>query len=220
MTHTLTPNDMDRVNAINGQIPGWSGLAHYAFFKAVLSDLPWISELLVVGVYQGRDIAYILDVAKRYHPSRKLRIVGVDKFSDTPCADWPEDKRPLGWQAAGFGQAPSRARAVENLTPHKWETVALELIEANDADFLATTKDRFDFIYLDTAHDEATVTRQLQQVSRVASQHALIAGDDYSDAGTWGVKKAVGNSLSRHEVFADWIWFADRKDLKPSLTAA
>src|SRR4051812_3564824 len=104
---TLTPEDIAGMNAINARIPGWSDAKHYAFFKYVLAELPWITDLLVVGVYQGRDIAYILDLVGRYHKTRPLRITGVDKFSDTPCADWPEAKRGMDWKGAGFGEAPT-----------------------------------------------------------------------------------------------------------------
>lgn len=213
---TTMEDTQTRFTYINSRIPGWSGPAHYTFFEAVLSQ-PWVRDLLIVGVYQGRDIAYLLDVAARHHPGRKLRIVGVDKFSDTPCDDWPDDRRGMDWRAAGFGEAPSVSRAWVNL--HEFinpvrDNVSITLIPGDDAEYLATTVHEFDFAYLDTAHDEQTVARQLGQVGRVTRQNAIIAGDDYSDAGTWGVKRAVSAGTVKHGVFANWIWHCNRSDLK------
>jgi hypothetical protein len=213
----FTRQDDERVVTINALIPGWSDSKHYAFFKGLLADLPWLQDLLIVGVYQGRDIAYILDIVSRYHPGRRLRIVGVDKFSNTPCDDWPEEKRALDWKAAGFGEAPTVARAWINL--HRFiervrENVTVTLIPSDDAEYLATTAHEFDFVYLDTDHTEKTVTRQLGQVLRVTRGPALIAGDDYSNDGTWGVKTAVEEAFEHHSVFANWIWFSERRQLK------
>lgn len=213
----FTPQDAERVTAINAAIPGWSDNKQYAFFKGLLGQLPWIGDMLIVGVYQGRDIAYILDIATRYHPGRKLRIVGVDKFSDTPCDDWPEEKRGLDWKAAGFGEAPGLDRAWGNLSEYMQpvrDTVSLVLVKMADADYLETTGHQFDFVYLDTSHDHATVARQLAQVPRLTRHAAVIAGDDYSDAGTWGVKRAVGEAFTEHSVFAGWLWYSERRNLK------
>lgn len=214
MMTALSQGDLDRIAAINARVPGWSDGKHYAFFKAVLASFPWVTDLLMVGVYQGRDIAYILDVAERYHPSRVLRIIGIDKFSDTACADWPEDKRPLGWEAAGFGQAPDIATARRNLAPFISSPRSAGVLQSGDEAFFNETKATFDFVYLDTSHDYETVRRQLGQVPRVCHELALLAGDDYSDEGTWGVKRAVKECFGRHGVFSEWIWFSNRSELK------
>lgn len=97
-TH-LTQDDKHRVAAINGDIHGWSGYAQYGFFKAAFAAHD-IRHLLMLGVYMGRDIAYILDILKRYYPNKEVMIVGVDKFSDTPCADWPPEILEA-WNAEG-----------------------------------------------------------------------------------------------------------------------
>lgn len=85
----LTMEDRHRVAVINDSIPGWSGYAQYGFFKAALAEND-IKRLLMLGVYMGRDLAFILDILHRYHPERVVELVGVDKFSDTPCDDWPK----------------------------------------------------------------------------------------------------------------------------------
>ena len=47
------------------------------------------------------------------------------------------------------------------------------------------------------------------------SPEGFIGGDDYSDEGTWGVKKAVGQRFPSHTLFANWIWIARRTDYRP-----
>lgn len=212
---TLNGDDLARIEAINAAIPGWSGQRQYAFFKGVLQVRPELRTVLMLGVYQGRDLAYLLDIAARYHADRPLTFCGVDKFSDTPCADWPDGKRPLDWKAAGFGEAPSLARALENLRPFRLPDAPRMVIlrQKDDASYLVESHTRFDFAYLDTAHDFETVQRQLRQVLRVTKPGAIIAGDDYSDAGTWGVKRAVAAGTRRHAVFANWIWHCAREDV-------
>jgi hypothetical protein len=218
---TITPQDAERVAAINVAIPGWSDAKQYAFFKGVLQELPWIVDILIVGVYQGRDIAYILDLAKRYHPNRALYITGVDKFSDTPCDDWPDSKRHLAWGDAGFGAAPARSLAIANLKAsfEYGDNITATIIEHDDAEWLDEVERKFDLAYFDTSHDYATVRRQLRQSPNVTREQSLICGDDYSDVsnhegGSWGVKRAVTEGTKQHHVFANWIWYCNKSDLK------
>lgn len=224
---------MVRFNEIKASTRGWSDLRHAAFFKTLLEQLPFVTDILIAGVYNGRDISLLLDMAARYHAGRSLRIVGVDKFSDTPCDDWAPTARNLSWEQAGFGPAPTRQNAwnaILRATKQNWEDVipsstfarrgplSFELIEANDADYVARTDLKFDVIYWDTSHDYETVRRQLGQVRRIARDSALICGDDYSDqsnaGGSWGVKRAVSEAFTFHQVFASWIWFAPLSALK------
>jgi hypothetical protein len=213
-TQMVIPSDEQRVADISRVIPGWSDMKQYAFFKALLTDNPQIRDVLILGVYQGRDIAFLLDVAARYFPHREIDIVGVDKFSAEPCDDWPEEKRGMTWEQAGFGPAPDFDRAVKNIAPFRATNRAAFLVREDDAKFLAETKLLFDFAYLDTAHDAATVKRQCEQVARVTRDNAIIAGDDYSNQGTWGVAHAVSEMFNTHVIFAWWIWYSNRKELK------
>lgn len=191
-----------------GRIPGWSSSYHRLFFKSVFDAVPEIKTVLILGVYLGRDIATMLDVAKQ-----PLQVVGVDKFADTPCDDWPEDKRNLTWEAAGFGKAPNAEQALTNINPQPPH--AVRLIEADDAVWLPNVQGRFDLIYVDTSHDKATVQRQLQQVRKLAKPATIIAGDDYENiTPTWGVQDAVAEAFQRHHVLARTIWFADAEAYK------
>lgn len=84
-----TPEDDKAIAAICARVPGWSDARQYGFFKSVLAARPDIEDMLMLGVYHGRDICYVQDILARYHPGRVLHIVGVDKFSNERCADWP-----------------------------------------------------------------------------------------------------------------------------------
>jgi hypothetical protein len=211
----LTGEELMRVEAINARVRGYSDARHYSFFKAMLA-LPGVRDVLILGVYHGRDIAFMRDCLAQ--SGRDVRITGVDKFSDTPCADWPEGSLGKGWQEAGFGPPPSRKQAVVNCGCDVPGPVTL--IESDDEKFLAETTQTFDAVYFDTSHDEATLRRQLAQVPRVCFGDALLCGDDYSDesnmpGGKWGVARAVKASLSEHAVFGDWIWVSSLSLLKP-----
>ena len=197
--------------ALAREVPGWSGPPHHLFFHCVFKALPEIRTVLILGVYFGRDICIMSRCAK----GRELQVVGVDKFSDTACADWPDGKRNLSWEAAGFGKPPNAKQALANIDARKDALHQVRLIESDDAVWLPAIQGHFDLIYIDTAHDKATVQRQIRQVAPLAGPNTLIAGDDYEDLGitTWGVKPAVTEGFKRHHVVADVIWFADAKDI-------
>lgn len=205
ISSALDAQDLRAVRDIAARIPGWSGDAHYAFFKTMLAAHPAAANLLVLGVYHGRDIAFILDILRRHHPGRVVEIVGVDLFEPGPCADWPPEKRAMSWETAQGCQPPSHAAAMANT-----DSRHVRILKMDDAEFFRSwpSESPFDMFYLDTAHDEATVLRQLAAIPRIARGDALVAGDDYSDAGTWGVKRAVSVAFTRHEVFAGWIWYS------------
>ena len=208
-TVELTKEDVARTYAINAAIPGWSGPAHYLFFKAVLAQKN-IRSILVLGIYHGRDIAYILDLLARFHPGREIEITGVDRFSSDPCADWTPAKEVRTWESEVHGPPPNYEAAVANTRDPR-----VRLIKSDDFDFLENTMEKFDAVYLDTAHDFDTVTRQLRQVPRVCRPGALLCGDDFSDRHTWGVASAVGRAFDgRHRLSSGWIWYARVEELQ------
>lgn len=218
---TLTAEDQVRVAEISRLVPGYSSGTHYAFFKGLMKENLWIRDMLILGVYQARDMAFILDCAIRYRPFLSLVLLGVDKFTDAACEDWPDEKKGLNWQDAGFGEAPSSQRAAENLHrlfPVLPPTIKQTILVSDDAACLASFAElgkRFDAVYLDTSHDYATVARQIEQVKGLLRDpHSIIAGDDFSDQGLWGVKTAVNNSIAEYEIFGNWIWVSSRDKIK------
>jgi hypothetical protein len=206
----LTNADRDRIRMIVGSVPGYSNAAHYLFFKACLLAFD-IKMLLMLGVYRGRDICMLQAIARDY--CRPHRVVGVDKFSDTPCEDWTEAQKQNGhWIGTGFGPAPTLLEAQCNISA--WMAGDVELVQENDEAYLDSTESRFDMIYLDTSHDYETVRRQLRQINRLLPASGIVAGDDYSDHGTWGVKSAVADGTTWHAVFEQFIWITDATKLK------
>jgi hypothetical protein len=91
----------------------------------------------------------------------------------------------------------------------------VHLIRQHDSAFLAGSRARYDLIYLDTSHDYETVIRQMRQAALLLSPNGIMAGDDYSDAGTWGVCRAVSEAAPGHAVFGGWIWIATQDELAP-----
>jgi hypothetical protein len=211
----MTHEDGRRMEAIRRSVPGYSEGAHYAFFKHLLVCAN-IKKLLILGVYQGRDIAYLIDNARAL--GRPLEIVGVDKFSDDFCADWPKERQSLNWQQAGFGTPPSFEAVKAHLARLGFGESATIIKERDDI-YLATCSERFDAIYIDTSHDYETVVRQIRQTAGLLTEDGLICGDDYSDQGTWGVKRAVTELVPGHVVFANWIWVGARDQIKLPLQA-
>jgi hypothetical protein len=200
---------IERASTIGQRAPGWSRHFHYLFFKSWLDAFPEAKTVLILGVYLGRDISFMLDAAK----GRELQVVGVDKFNAQPCDDWPEEKRGMTWEQAFNCAPPDAKKAMENINaqhPH-----VVRLIEADDAAWLPLVQGRFDLAYIDTSHDFATVARQIKQVRPLCHANTIIAGDDYNDAEkTWGVRQAVSDGFKSHQVLAGMIWFAGAEDFK------
>jgi hypothetical protein len=212
-----TEDDRDAATRICAEVPGYSTAVHYAFFRQLISDLlskhDW-PLIAILGVYRGRDISFLLDIMARFHPLRTIGIVGVDRFQDLPSDDWPEHKRGLSWKAAGYNQPPSFEAALEQVEKRKGKNTVI-LSMRDDAEFLRDCAVKFHCMYLDTSHDKPNVVRQIRACDRLLVDEGVLCGDDFSDAGTWGVESAVKECVSRYAVFGDWIWMANKKDIKP-----
>jgi len=231
--------ELQRVAAIQAEVPGWSDAKQWGFFREMLrardEAAPDPFRVLMLGVYMGRDISILASVARAIEYRGAIEVVGVDKFSDTPCADWPKHLLQSSWERAGFGKAPELPRAAANIAKFTgsqapliepsieenraaiqspdWPSFSVELLRADAQEYLRSTTGHFDLVYLDTSHDYETVRDQLRLAERVCALGATVAGDDYSDANGWGVKRAVTEILPGHRVFAGWIWHAPASSL-------
>ncbi len=197
---------------INRQCRGYSGAGHWRAFERILAE-PGIRTIGVLGVYHGRDIAYMASILRALG-RRDYEIIGVDRFEDSACADWPAELRGLSWEEAGFGPPPSLEAARENLAALGLAD-GVALVRAPAEDFLVRTDRIFDLLYLDTSHDYETTVRQLELAAPRMAREGWLAGDDFSDRGTWGVASAVRDSFRHFETFYDWIWRARSRDLRP-----
>jgi hypothetical protein len=192
---------------INSICRGYSDYKHWLFFKKVLSSIKG-HDVLMLGVYQGRDIAYISALLKLLG-IQKYSITGVDKFDDSPCMDWPEDKHGMRWQEAGFGVPPDLNIARKNLAELGLSDNVL-FVQNNAEDFLKNSKKFFDLIYIDVSHDYQTTMNCIDLAVPRLTAKGHVGGDDFSDIGTWGVASAVKESFASFKLFYDWIWLANK----------
>lgn len=197
--------NLTRIEEINAVCIGYSGQHHWQFFREVLSH-PNIKNICMLGVYYGRDIAYMKAILEELGRNDSV-IVGVDKFDDSFCDDWPQEKRNLTWLEAGFGQSPDLQKTRSNLLKLGLSSNVF-LVSDSDANFLSNTNQVFDLIYIDTSHDYQSVKSLINLALSKVKPGGFLAGDDFSDEGTWGVAKAVRESFSTFKLFYNWIWLA------------
>ena len=197
---------------INHQCRGYSSASHWRFFRWVIGKYQPRS-LCICGVYFGRDTAYLSHFMRQCSATSPYKIVAVDKFEDKFCEDWSEQVRHLNWQEAGFGPAPTMEQTRKNLEALQL-TDSVELIAARAEDYLEKTPLLFDFIYVDTSHDYETTLKTIRLAQKRLNPGGIMAGDDYVDGGTWGVRSAVRAAFTTHEVFDSWIWVAKAADYR------
>lgn len=196
--------DFDRgylMGRIDHQCLGWSKLVHFSFFEKTL-ELPQVKNICVLGVYHGRDLAYIQAILSVM--PKECDVTGVDLFEDVPGTDWPDGKRGLSWEAAGFGPPPSVMAASHNLLALGYAGAHLVKCEAKQ--FLRDTQELFDFIYIDVAHDYQTTIDLIELGANRLAPSGILAGDDYADSETWGVKQAVDQAFPAATIIEGRIW--------------
>ncbi len=197
---------------IDTQCKGWSGDVHWVWQNQLFSKIPTLRDVCILGVYFGRDTAYAAAWLAMFR-GEDFSITAVDKFSDTPCADWESGTEDKTWEEAGFGQAPSVEQTRDNLTTLDLAD-HVTLVKADAMQFLRETDKSFDLIYIDTSHDYETTRNTIQLALKKLRPLGLLAGDDFSDEGTWGVAKAVREVCPKVRVFKDWIWYAAGCELR------
>ena len=199
---------IERTAAIAARVPGWSRHFHYLFFKSVFDALPAAQTVLILGVYMGRDITLMFDAVGKH---RSLMVVGVDKFNALPCDDWPEEKRGMTWEQAFFCPPPDIDAAAANIgakPPH-----SVQLIKANDKEWLEGATGAFDLIFLDASHEYASINRQIRACHKLCHPFTVVSGDDYANVQPgWGVEDAVKQAFKTHQHIDNRIWFAGAED--------
>jgi hypothetical protein len=219
---TLADHRRDEAGYLDArrQIPGWSLPIHYTLFGHVLAALGAAKpsealakegplRILVCGVYHGLDLALIQHAARAL--GRKIELVGVDLFSDQPCADWPAEKRHLTWEQA-FDCAPPSIVAARLNAP------GAEIVQMDSVSYLMRHPGEFDFIWFDTSHDEKTVLNECVWGVDALREGGLVGGDDYYQPGTyWGVDRAVAQVFPHHIALFNRLWLAS--DARPRKAA-
>lgn len=187
---------------IDAICPGWSTEHHWNFFGCCIRETPVrrIFRVLMLGVYMGRDIAYIGELARQNN--RPIEITGVDLFSDTPGADWLPSQKDMTWQQAHGIAAPTMQSARDKIQACG---VVAKLIEGDALEFLNRSQVWWDLIYIDISHDYNTTAKAISLAKPRLFKGGIIAGDDYMDSGTWGVKSAVDERFPVVETYGP-IW--------------
>lgn len=194
----IANDDWKEMQRLQGAIPGWSTQLHMLFFKCVLAEAK-VRRILVCGVYHGLDLAILEYLIATYHRGQQITLTGIDLFSDGPMKDWGPEKHGMTWEQAANGPPPSLSAAQKNAptaTIHK----------ADSKVYLAGHRGEFDFIYLDTSHDEQTVRNEIEAIGEKGHREIIIAGDDYRGPENWGVDKAVDALLPAHAAVFDRLW--------------
>ena len=203
------PEYRGKVDAINQRIRGWSNVNHYFFFKSWMDAFPEARTVLIVGVYLGRDISYMLDAAGE----RPLAVTGVDKFNAEPCDDWPKEKLHMTWEEAFGCPPPDKDAALENIKPSMRTLHSVYLVKADDKDWLEAASGAYDLIFLDASHEHASVARQIRAVHKLCHPFTIVSGDDYANVQPgWGVEDAVKQAFKTHHHIDNRIWFAGAED--------
>ncbi len=203
------PEYRAKVDNINARIRGWSNSNHYLFFKSWMDAFPEARNVLIVGVYLGRDISYMFDAAGE----RALNVTGVDKFNAEPCDDWPKEKLHMTWEEAFFCPPPDIEKARENIKPSMGLLHSLNLVKADDKVWLEGASGAYDLIFLDASHEYASISRQLRAVHKLCHPFTIVSGDDYANVQPgWGVEDAVKHAFKTHHHIDNRIWFAGAED--------
>lgn len=202
-----------RMVKVAAQAEGWSRMNHWLFFRAMAAQ-PEIQSALILGVYRGRDLGYIADNCAELRVSSPISIVAVDRFKNVLCDHWGTDGIGKTWEEIGNGPPPDKQLAQKICAQFPSPFVTIEITENDDAEYLQKESRTFDCIYLDTAHDFATVDRQLTQIRRLCrNRETIICGDDYTDNALFQVRSAVGKHFA-HILNLDKIWVSNRANMK------
>ncbi|PTY04109.1 hypothetical protein DB346_04775 [Verrucomicrobia bacterium LW23] len=223
----LSIEDPAAMQRANEACFGFSKPLHWKFFRWVMRTHP-CPRILNLGVYQGRDIAYMayakLAALASETPTAaeaEWTITGVDIFDGDPAGCPSTDGTAATTsvsEPASPGQRfegvprPTLALAEESLRNAGIEEGRVRLIKESDVNFLRTCGRQFDFIYVDTSHYFTETVAVLELARECLAPGGMIAGDDYFDLGPWGVEAAVKKCFSRHKVFGGYIWHASRED--------
>lgn len=200
---SVSGEDESIISRINDKFIGYSNSSNWHYFDVVLSN-PKIEDICILGVYHGRDIAYLSSILKKHN--REGFIIGVDKFKDEFGDDWPTHLRDKSWENAGYGKPPSLETTTNNLS--NFDVNNVQLVQETAQHYLQTTDKKFDFIYIDVSHDYQTTIDVIKLALPRLKDEGIIGGDDYEDNDTCKVKSAVRNSFKEHLVYHNWMWLA------------
>ncbi len=190
---------------IDAICPGWSDVKQWRFFESLVKELPAASNVLMLGVFNGRDMAYILEHAKA--KVKNVGVHGVDLFDDVPGDDWNVEDMGKTWMQAQGIEPPSISKTNKNLIECGASELNFRLLKHSHLEFFSTWLiGKFDAIYIDLSHDYQTTAEAIILSKRFLVPGGTLCGDDYSNEGTWGVKRAVDELCPHADIHDGWIW--------------
>jgi hypothetical protein len=198
---------------INYYCSGWSGRRQWNLFREVFSRKRRFKFLAILGVYRGRDLAYMCEALK-YNKNYNFKIYALDLFEqELPFIIRNGEKI---WQQDHSLELPSLINS-KKIIKYLGFSKNVEFIKG-DFSLIRKINDKLDFSYVDIAHDYQSTKEAIDASVKVGSSDMLILGDDYGDGYTveteWGVKKAVQDSFNEFKVHYNWIWESEKKFYK------
>jgi len=189
---------------------GWSNRRHWNLFREVFSRKKDFKFLSLLGVYRGRDLAYICEALK-FNKIKNFKIFAIDLFEQENQYILRNGKKI--WQQDHSLKLPSLLNS-KKIINYMGFSKNVEFIKG-DFSLIKMISDKLDFAYIDVAHDYESTIDAISSCAQVSQSDGLIFGDDYLDGSTvetkWGVKEAVKDSFSEFKVHYNWIWESEKK---------
>ena len=204
-----------RRKIINYLCKGWSSRKQWNLFQEVFSRKKNFKELALLGVYHGKDLAYMCSALKN-NKVKDFKIYAVDLFEDVAGADWGPENKHLKWKDLDYGPPPSleKAKFIINLLGFSKNVIFIK----GDFKKLMEFKPKLDFAYIDLSHDYETSCDAIDLCVKLSHNESIIMGDDFYDGeilGTpWGVKKAVNDKFNKFKLHYNYFWESDLNNLK------
>lgn len=178
-------------------IPGWFDWPRY--YESVVERYPG-GTLVEVGCYLGRSLCFLGDLVKE--SGKPFTVIGVD----TCTGSGPENGTDHHAEAVSAGAGTMAGALHRNVMACGLEDVVTLVIATSVRASWMFAVRSLTMVFLDAAHDEANVMRDITAWKSKVREGGEIAGDDYGtpdqpdDERVWpGVKRAVSHLLPDHK---------------------
>lgn len=192
---------------------GWSGRRQWNLFREIFSKKKRFVNLALLGVYRGRDLAFICEALK-FNKIYNFKIFAVDLFEQENAFIIRNGKKI--WQQDHSLKLPSLENS-KKIVKYLGFSRNVEFIKG-DFSLIKNIQEKLDFAYIDIAHDYQSTKDAIDVCMDVSNDDMVIFGDDYGDGYTvdtrWGVKEAVKDSFKKFEIHQDWFWGSEKKYYK------
>jgi len=136
---------------INKDFKGWFSYA--GFYTDMVNKFPDGATMVEVGVYEGKSLAFL--VVEGINTGKNFKVYGVDIFPDGIKKNFDRNMEPINELFT---------------TLHKSSVEAAAIFRNNS----------IDFVFIDAAHDYASVTADILAWLPKVKKGGIIAGHDYT----------------------------------------